>query len=296
MRCSSERIVERSCCRPTWRSLPSPSTTSPRSSTPVSRACCASIRASAWTGSRSRVSRALPLTSAPVAPVARHRAFAYGCGASTTIARSARARSPKSRASTCPGPCSSYARGASRTPSASRGSNRRRSAAIEAAETLLRDLDAIDDRGLTTTGRSLATLPVPPRIGRLLVEAARLGCLERATLAAAILTERDPLRRGRDATTLRATTAYESDLLERVLLLERFAAAPPVVRKRGPSSTSARRRPCSASRAICKRRCVYAIRAGARVGRQPTNIFSVRCWPLSPIAWRGDESAAATVP
>ena len=96
--------------------------------------------------------------------------------------------------------------------------------AIEAAETLLGDLGAIDERGLTSTGRLLATLPLPPRIGRLLVEAARLGCLERAALAAAILTERDPLRRGRDAAKLRATTAYESDLLERVLLLERFAA------------------------------------------------------------------------
>jgi hypothetical protein len=44
----------------------------------------------------------------------------------------------------------------------------------------------------------------------LLVEAVRLGCLERAALAAAILTERDPLRRRRDAAPLRATTANES--------------------------------------------------------------------------------------
>jgi ATP-dependent helicase HrpB len=99
-------------------------------------------------------------------------------------------------------------------------------AAIEAAEGLLRDLGAIDEQGLTSTGRLLSGLPLPPRIGRLLVEAARLGCLDRAALAAAILTERDPLRRGRDAPKLRATTMYESDLLERVLLLERFAEAP----------------------------------------------------------------------
>ena len=105
-------------------------------------------------------------------------------------------------------------------------------AALESAESLLADLGATDERGLTGTGRLLAALPLPPRIGRLLVEAARLGCLERAALAAAILTERDPLRRRRDAAPLRATTAYESDLLERVLLLERFAAAP----ARGPQA------------------------------------------------------------
>lgn len=105
-------------------------------------------------------------------------------------------------------------------------------AALAAAETLLADLDATDESGLTKTGRLLAALPLPPRIGRLLVEAARLGCIERAAIAAAILTERDPLRRGREAGPLRATTAYESDLLERVLLLERFAAAP----DRGPQA------------------------------------------------------------
>jgi ATP-dependent helicase HrpB len=98
-------------------------------------------------------------------------------------------------------------------------------AAIEAAESLLADLGALDARGLTTTGRLLAALPLPPRVGRLLVEAARLGCLERTALAAAVLTERDPLRRGRDAAKLRATTAYESDVLERVLILERFASS-----------------------------------------------------------------------
>ncbi|HET9062662.1 MAG TPA: helicase-related protein, partial [Candidatus Binatia bacterium] len=98
-------------------------------------------------------------------------------------------------------------------------------AALEAAEAMLADLGATDEQGLTATGRVLAALPLPLRVGRLLVEAARSGCLERAALAAAILTERDPLRRRRDTTPLRATTAYESDLLERVLLLERFAAA-----------------------------------------------------------------------
>jgi HrpA-like RNA helicase len=53
-------------------------------------------------------------------------------------------------------------------------------AALEAAESLLADLGATDEQGLTGTGRLLAALPLPPRIGRLLVEAVRLGCLEQA--------------------------------------------------------------------------------------------------------------------
>lgn len=105
-------------------------------------------------------------------------------------------------------------------------------AALDAAETLLRELGALADSGLTPIGRRLARLPLPPRIGRLLLEGGRLGVRSRAALAAAMLSERDPLRRspGRPGDRiasggLRATTAHESDLLERVLLLERFAAA-----------------------------------------------------------------------
>jgi len=99
-------------------------------------------------------------------------------------------------------------------------------AALDSAEALLRDLDALDEQGLTAIGRTMAALPLPPRIARLLIEAQRLGCLHRASIAAAILSERDPLRRAREALPLPATTAWESDLLERVLLLEGFAAAP----------------------------------------------------------------------
>ena len=162
-------------------------------------------------------------------------------------------------------------------------------AALEAAESLLADLGATDESGLTSTGRLLATLPLPPRIGRLLVEAGRLGCLERAALAAAILTERDPLRRRRDAVRLRATTAYESDLLERVLLLERFAAAP----TRGPQawpdfSTSLRRRRCFASHAICKNtaRC-HLVGFGVRRDRRTLFACIVGSVPRSRGASQG---------
>jgi ATP-dependent helicase HrpB len=180
--------------------------------------------------------------------------------------------------------------------------------AIEAAETLLADLGAMDERGLTTTGRLLAKLPLPPRIGRLLVEAARLGCLRHASLAAAILTERDPLRRGRDAASLRATTTWESDLLERVLVVERFAAAPHAARRHGPSSTPAQRRRCCGWRAISRRRCEKRGRPVSRILRKemyariqaradpPKKGSCARCWRPFPIAWHGVASAAATVP
>jgi len=98
-------------------------------------------------------------------------------------------------------------------------------AALAAAERLLEDLGAIDERGVTGLGRELARLPLAPRIGRLLLEGRALGCTQRAALAAAMLGERDPLRR--DAFRGRAAASnHESDVLERVLLLERFAASP----------------------------------------------------------------------
>lgn len=68
-------------------------------------------------------------------------------------------------------------------------------AAIEQAEALLCRLGAVDETGVTDLGRKLVRLPVPPRIGRLLVEGQRLNCVEAAALTAAMLSERDPFLR-----------------------------------------------------------------------------------------------------
>lgn len=67
-------------------------------------------------------------------------------------------------------------------------------ASLERADAQLRRLGAVDDHGLTPVGRKLAQLPVPPRLGRLLLEARRRGVLESAALVAAELSERSAFR------------------------------------------------------------------------------------------------------
>jgi ATP-dependent helicase HrpB len=93
-------------------------------------------------------------------------------------------------------------------------------AALAAATLLLRQLGAIDDHGVTATGRTMARLPVHPRLARLLVEGHRRGRTSEAALLAALLSERDPFPRGiRGAGPRRAS---RSDLLDRLDALEAF--------------------------------------------------------------------------
>ncbi len=68
-------------------------------------------------------------------------------------------------------------------------------AAWGSARRLLRELDALDSEGLVSpVGRSMARLPLHPRLGRLLHRGAELGCLSLAADLAALLSERDILR------------------------------------------------------------------------------------------------------
>src|SRR5262245_15137984 len=92
-------------------------------------------------------------------------------------------------------------------------------AAVERALELLRRLGAIDARGLTARGRTLARLPVHPRLGCLLLAAHERGVLGLGALAAAMLQERDPFLRG----ARRGTGHLGSDVLERALALREFA-------------------------------------------------------------------------
>jgi ATP-dependent helicase HrpB len=96
-------------------------------------------------------------------------------------------------------------------------------ATVAQARTLLSRLGAIDENGVSELGRTLARLPVHPRLGRLLVEGHRLGCPARAALAAALLAERSPFQRppGRNRAPgkLHVTS---SDALDAVEILEAF--------------------------------------------------------------------------
>ncbi|HEX5106561.1 MAG TPA: ATP-dependent helicase HrpB, partial [Pirellulaceae bacterium] len=94
--------------------------------------------------------------------------------------------------------------------------------AIERARQLLIKLGAADDAGITPLGRQIARLPVHPRIGRLLIEGARMGVLEQVALAAALLTERDPFQRPERVSGQRRgpTERSRSDVLDRIQALD----------------------------------------------------------------------------
>jgi ATP-dependent helicase HrpB len=96
-----------------------------------------------------------------------------------------------------------------------------RAESIAQAESVLRRLGAIDAHdNVTELGTTLAKLPVHPRLGRLLIEGARLRQPERAALAAALLSERDPFES--HASRMPHTAASQSDVLDRVEALEEF--------------------------------------------------------------------------
>ena len=69
-------------------------------------------------------------------------------------------------------------------------------ASIRDGYLLLEELGAIrDDRRLTKVGRRLARLPVDPRLGRMVLEAERHGCVREVLVIAAALSIQDPRER-----------------------------------------------------------------------------------------------------
>jgi ATP-dependent helicase HrpA len=73
--------------------------------------------------------------------------------------------------------------------------------AVRDGITLLTELGAVDPehegtrRWLTPLGRQLAALPVDPRLGRMIIEAGRRGCLHEVMIIAAALSIQDPRER-----------------------------------------------------------------------------------------------------
>lgn len=96
-----------------------------------------------------------------------------------------------------------------------------RQESVDAAGELLRRLDALDPQGrITPLGRQMVELPLHPRMARLVIAAAAASDLDRAALAAAILTERDPFPV--DDVGPDSDSSLPCDLLDRVTRLQRF--------------------------------------------------------------------------
>ncbi len=73
------------------------------------------------------------------------------------------------------------------------------SRAIKDGVQLLAELGAVDEQNrLTRTGRALAQLPIDPRMGRMIVEASRLGCLREVMIIVAGLSVQDVRERPAD--------------------------------------------------------------------------------------------------
>lgn len=66
---------------------------------------------------------------------------------------------------------------------------------VQAGQQLLEELGAISGQRLTKIGQRLARLPVDPRLGRMLVEAERLGCVRDVLVIVAALSLQDPRER-----------------------------------------------------------------------------------------------------
>jgi ATP-dependent helicase HrpA len=112
---------------------------------------------------------------------------------------------------------------------------------------LLQELEAVDaERRVTATGRTMARLPLDPRLARMLVEARRLAVLEEVTVLCAVLSIQDPRERPEDrqqaAVLAHAALADpRSDFLTLLALWARYQA------ERATRTRNALRRWCAES-------------------------------------------------
>jgi ATP-dependent helicase HrpB len=94
---------------------------------------------------------------------------------------------------------------------------------VDRSLSLLRQLEAIDERSITELGRQIARLPVHPRLAVLLIEGQLLGEARPTAMAAALLSERDPFVH--DLAMQRSSPSREvasANLLDRIDALEQF--------------------------------------------------------------------------
>ncbi|GIW85823.1 MAG: ATP-dependent helicase HrpB [Isosphaeraceae bacterium] len=95
---------------------------------------------------------------------------------------------------------------------------------LAAADRLLHGLGALESGRITELGRRLLALPLHPRLGRLLLEAADLGLLRAGATLAALLSERDIRRPARGGRAADRADRGPCDLLARWVELEHGSA------------------------------------------------------------------------
>jgi ATP-dependent helicase HrpB len=99
---------------------------------------------------------------------------------------------------------------------------------VQHARRFLSLLGALDEQDRTTPlGKVLSRLPVHPRLGRLLLAGAQRGVLRETSIAAAMLSERDPFRsagHGQSSPRDRGAVRSRSDVVDRVVALQEFYA------------------------------------------------------------------------
>jgi ATP-dependent helicase HrpB len=158
-------------------------------------------------------------------------------------------------------------------------------AALEAAERVLARLGALDEAGqVTALGRRLLELPLHPRLGRLVLEAATRGAAEAGCLAAALLGEREiraalrtslgaeggrdrggqARRRGQN------DTSGASDLIERVEVFRQAAAGGPMRPERARAQGLDVGAAMAAARAYDQISRQISRQLGRTLGRNPT--------------------------
>jgi ATP-dependent helicase HrpB len=99
-------------------------------------------------------------------------------------------------------------------------------ASIDTAGQLLREIGAIDHAGaLTPVGQEMLKLPLHPRLARFMVSGARAGIAKDASLAAALLTERDPFHGSSGYRKNPSTVHTMSDVVDRVEKMRDFLSA-----------------------------------------------------------------------
>jgi len=108
-------------------------------------------------------------------------------------------------------------------------------AAWDSGVRLLKDLGGLDRSGsITSLGRAMARLPLHPRLSRLMMRAQELGCVQCGADLAAILTERDLLRKRAEDRVIK-----DPDVSERLDLLRAWRAGKGAAESADPSALRA---------------------------------------------------------